>query len=148
MAVRDATPPDFAAVERLLAANRLPTAGVPLSLRNFLVAEDGGAIIGAIGLELFGDTALLRSAVVEESARGTGIGSRLVEGALARAAELRVRELYLLTTSAEKYFPRFGFTLIPRDAAPAAMTSSAEFTGACPASAVLMKLALGAARRD
>lgn len=138
--VRPGTPKEFGAVKRLLVANKLPMDGVPESLQNFLVAFDGQKVIGAIGLEIFGDAALLRSAVVDESARGSGLGAQLVEGALAKARVLRMKDVYLLTTTAEKYFPRFGFAEVPRESAPAAMQQSAEFTGACPASAVLMKL--------
>ena len=138
--IRPGSPREFGAVKRLLAANKLPVDGVPKSLQNFLVAFDGQKVIGAVGLEVFDDAALLRSAVVDESARGTGLGAQLVEGALAKARVLRVSDVYLLTTTAEKYFPRFGFEIVPRESAPAAMMSSAEFSGACPASAVLMKL--------
>jgi amino-acid N-acetyltransferase len=138
--VRPGTPREFGAVKRLLVANKLPLDGVPESLQDFLVAFDGQKVIGAIGLEIFGDCALLRSAVVDESARGTGLGAQLVEGALAKARVLRLKDVYLLTTTAEKYFPRFGFAAVPREDAPAELQKSAEFGGACPASAVLMKL--------
>jgi amino-acid N-acetyltransferase len=138
--VRPGSSREFGAVKRLLVANGMPVDGVPDSLQNFLVALDGQKVIGAIGLEIFDDAALLRSAVVDESARGNGLGAQLVEGALAKARVLRVRDVYLLTTRAEKYFPRFGFDIVPRETAPASMMTSAEFSGACPASAVLMKL--------
>lgn len=139
--VRPGSSKEFAAVKRLLVANSLPVDGVPESLQNFLVAFDGQKVIGAVGLEVFENSALLRSAVVDESARGTGLGAQLVEGALAKARVLRLRDVFLLTTTAEKYFPRFGFAPVPRETAPDDMRQSAEFTGACPASAVLMKLA-------
>lgn len=138
--VRPGTPRELGAVKRLLVANKLPVEGVPDSLQHFLIAFDGQKVVGAIGLELFGDYALLRSAVVDESARGTGLGAQLVEGALAKARVLRVRDVYLLTTTAEKYFPRFGFGAVPRENAPKEILASAEFNGACPATAVLMKL--------
>ncbi|MDQ6718833.1 MAG: arsenic resistance N-acetyltransferase ArsN2 [Gemmatimonadota bacterium] len=138
--VRPGSSRELGAVKRLLAANKLPVDGVPDSLQNFLVAFDGQKVIGAIGLEVFEDSALLRSAVVDEAARGTGLGAQLVEGALAKARVLRLRDVFLLTTTAEKYFPRFGFAPVPRETAPQDMQQSAEFTGACPASAVLMKL--------
>lgn len=140
-AIRPANADDFRDVTKLLAANGLPTAGVPVTLENFLVAERASELVGVIGLEVFSDTALLRSAVVDESARGSGLGGQLVEGALAKARVLRVRDVYLLTMTAEKYFPRFGFVKVPRETAPAEMQQSVEFTTACPASAVLMKLA-------
>ncbi|HET9726048.1 MAG TPA: hypothetical protein VFP28_03965, partial [Gemmatimonadales bacterium] len=50
-----------------------------------------------------------------------------------------VRDVYLLTTTAEHYFPRLGFACVGRETVPAALQASAEFTGACPVSAVVMR---------
>lgn len=141
MNLRPAAAKDFPNIVRLLVANDLPRDGIPATLENFLVAEENGETVGAIGLEVFGDTALLRSVVVDESARSSGVGARLVEGALSKARVLHVGDVYLLTITAEKYFSRFGFTIVSRDEAPAAMLQSAEFTAACPASALFMKRA-------
>ena len=82
--------------------------------------------------------ALLRSAVVSSDNRGTGVGGRLVKQLLERADEQGIEELYLLTTTAEDYFPRFGFTRTTRSAVPDAVKASAEFRGACPDTAVVM----------
>lgn len=57
----------------------LPVDGVRENFSSFVVAEDRGAVTGAIGLEKFGTVALLRSAVVSPDHRGSGVGSRLVE---------------------------------------------------------------------
>jgi amino-acid N-acetyltransferase len=118
--------------------SKLPTAGVHDSIEHFIVAESDDVIIGAIGLEVFGDAALLRSAVVDSHSRSSGLGGELVRQVIALAAELGVEKLYLLTTTAENYFPRFGFARTTRDAVPANVQNSAEFRGACPASAVVM----------
>ena len=42
------------------------------------------------------------------------------------------------TTTAERWFPAFGFVVTPRREVPDALRSSVEFQGACPASAILM----------
>jgi amino-acid N-acetyltransferase len=138
MRIREATDRDLDAVERLLSANNLPLDGVKESFSSFVVAEDKGEIVGAIGLEKFGPVALLRSAVVSTDHRGTGVGRRLVDQILARASDEGIEELFLLTTTAEKYFPRFGFNSTVRSAVPAAVKASAEFQGACPDTAVVM----------
>jgi amino-acid N-acetyltransferase len=138
MKIRSATHADLPAVENLLATNDLPLDGVQENFSDFVVAEDRGAITGAIGLEKFGSVALLRSAVVSSDNRGTGVGGRLVEQLLERADEQGIEELYLLTTTAEDYFPRFGFTRTTRSAVPDAVKASAEFRGACPDTAVVM----------
>lgn len=137
-AIRVATPGDFAGVVRLLEASDLPTAGLDRCLPDFLVAEESGRVVGAIGLEVYGDCALLRSAVVDAGRRGTGVGVDLVESLLRRAATRGVREVYLLTTTAEHFFPRFGFTRIPRSDVAPAVRASEEFRGACPDTAIAM----------
>ena len=147
MQIRHAKDSDLIAVERLLAASDLPTDGVRDNFSGFVVADDNGAIAGAIGLEKYGSAALLRSAVVAEKSRGSGIGRKLVEQLLQRAEEAGVDELYLLTTTAEEYFPRFGFIRTSRAAVPDSVKSSAEFRGACPDTAVVMTRRLGQAAR-
>jgi len=135
-------------VEDLLAASDLPTDGVRDNFSGFVVADDDRAIAGAIGLEKYGSVALLRSAVVSPNHRGTGVGRKLVEQLLERAEEAGVDELYLLTTTAEKYFPRFGFTPTTRATVPDAVKASAEFRGACPDTAVVMTRRIGERARS
>ena len=147
MRIRKATSDDLTAVESLLAASDLPLDGVKDNFSNFVVAEDDGEIAGAIGLEEFGAVGLLRSAVVSPEHRGSGVGRRLVERLLEGAEVAGIEELYLLTTTADEYFPRFGFTRTTRSAVPDPVKASAEFQGACPDTAVVMTRRVGAAVR-
>jgi amino-acid N-acetyltransferase len=140
--IRVAAPGDFAGVVRLLEAADLPTAGLHRSLPDFLVAEESGRVVGAVGLEIYGDCALLRSAVVDAGRRGSGLGIDLVETLLRRAETRGMREIYLLTTTAEHFFPRFGFVKIPRGDVAPAVRASEEFRGACPDSAIAMRTVL------
>jgi len=137
--IRQARRGDFGAVADLLRGNDLPVDGLPSDLAAFLVAESGGRIVGAIGLEPYGPDALLRSAVVDPSVRGTGLGAQLVAEIIAEAGRRDVGTLWLLTTTADGWFPRFGFEPVTRDAVPAPVTASREFQGACPASAHVMR---------
>ena len=143
MKIRRARKSDLPAVEELLLASKLPLDGVRDHFTDFIVAEDNNGIEGAVGLEKYESVALLRSAVVAADHRGTGIGRQLVEQVLERAEEDGIDELYLLTTTAENYFPRFGFKPTTRAAVPEELKSSAEFRGACPDTAVVMKRRLG-----
>jgi L-amino acid N-acyltransferase YncA len=52
------------------------------------------------------------------------------------------RSVVLLTTTAATFFLRFGFRPVDRSAAPEAIRSSAELSGACPSSATMMLLDL------
>src|SRR3546814_21074615 len=54
------------------------------------------------------------------------------------AADDGATRLYLLTTTAESFFGRFGYAPIPRASAPAEITDSAEFRSLCPASAAFL----------
>jgi len=148
MKIRKATNRDLDAVEGLLSANDLPLDGVKENLSGFIVAEEGGRVIGTVGLERFGSVALLRSAVVSEGRRGGGVGRRLVEHILDYAESDGIEELFLLTTTAENYFPRFGFTRTTRSAVPPTVKASAEFRGAFPDTALVMtrRIATQAAR--
>lgn len=141
-AVRPATQSDYEAVVGLLQAANLPLAGVLRTLAGFYVAEDRGRILGAVGLELHGTDGLLRSAVVDPAARGTGLGHALVGRLLGDARERGLEAVYLLTTTAERWFPRFGFSRIERDDVPDQVRASVEFREACPASAVVMRAKL------
>lgn len=139
---RDATPADIARVRKLLAASDLPLDGLPETLSGFAVAELDGELVGVAGIEECGDYGLLRSAAVDPSVRGMGIGRELVERVIDGARKDNRKALYLLTTTAENYFPSFGFEKVDRAEAPEPIRGTAEFTSACPASAAFMKLEL------
>jgi amino-acid N-acetyltransferase len=141
--VRPADHGDLPAVARLLTAAHLPNDGLDDQFGpSYAVAESEGAVIGAEGIECYGDAGLLRSAVVLDAWRGKGIGEMLTRDRLAWAREAGLVEVWLLTTTAADYFPRFGFARADRAAAPPAVQASREFAEACPASAVAMRLSL------
>lgn len=139
MRIRAATQKDLAAVLQLLTDTGLPIDGVDAHIVDFIVAEEGNAISGVIGIERYGGVGLLRSAAVSAGARGQGLGTQLVETVLERAESRGVEDVYLLTTTAAEYFPRFGFSQVARSAAPPQLRASREFQGACPETAILMK---------
>jgi amino-acid N-acetyltransferase len=137
--LRDAEPGDLQAVLALLRKAELPSAGVAEAFSDFFIAEQDGRLIGAAGLEIYPSSALLRSVVVEDEWRGSGVGSRLIDRALEEARGRGLEDVFLLTTTAEHYFPRFGFACVSREAVSQDVTASLEFQGACPASAVVMR---------
>lgn len=141
--IRRAAPDDLAGIERLLVANHLPTEGVDGALNGFFVAEYGGELVGVVGVEECGRFGLLRSTAVSPEWRSRGLGRRLVQRTLAESEKKGMRALYLLTTTAEQYFPRFGFAKTTRDDVPEAIRRTDEFTSACPASATVMVYELG-----
>ena len=136
--VRAAAPDDLAAVERLLTTSGLPVDGVRDALPTFVVAQAGNDIVGVAGLEVCCDNALLRSVAVSPDWRSHGLGRALVTRVISDAEARGIRALYLLTTTAERYFPSFGFQTIERDDVPTDVRDTAEFQSACPASATVM----------
>jgi amino-acid N-acetyltransferase len=136
--VRRAIPDDLTAVEQLLTASGLPLDGVRDAFSTFVVADTGHELVGVAGLEVCCDNALLRSVAVRPEWRSHGVGRALVTRVVSDAEARGVRALYLLTTTAERYFPSFGFRAISRDDVPAEVRATAEFQDACPASATVM----------
>jgi amino-acid N-acetyltransferase len=141
--LRQAAADDWSDIHALLSDNGLPIEDLGANaLDSFLVAEDDGDLVGLIGLQVFGTTGLLRSLVVAETARRVGLGGKLV-GALESAAQTAgIRDLWLLTIDAERFFERQGFEIVDRDAAPQSIRSTEEFGGLCPDSAHLMTKSL------
>jgi amino-acid N-acetyltransferase len=136
--LRAATAGDTQAVERLLRAADLPVAGVSQAVTTFVVAEHRGEVVGVAGLELCCDNGLLRSVAVAPAWQKHGLARALVSRVIAEAEERRLHAMYLLTTTAAHYFPRFGFVATTRDAVPSDVAATDEFTSTCPASAVVM----------
>ena len=131
--------PPETAVKELLASAQLPVADItPAHLEHFFGAWAGAALEGIVGMELLGSVALLRSLTVATPRRRSGLGAALLAHAERHAMERGVRSLFLLTTTAERYFARHGYATIPRDTAPVALRNTTEFATLCPVSAVLM----------
>jgi amino-acid N-acetyltransferase len=141
--LRPATAEDVPAIDALLSDNRLPTAGFRDDVRECIVATDDGRVVGAAGLEIYDDSALLRSVVVAAAVRGRGLGQQLSRAAVEAARRRGVQRVFLLTTTAERFFPKLGFAEVPRAAVPATVQQSVEFRGACPATAICMRIEFG-----
>ena len=137
--IRRAEPGDVPHVSALLTGAGLPLDGAAEAFATGLVAELGGSIVGAAAIEPYGNAGLLRSVVVGEALRGSGLGRRLVAEAERLAASLGVRDLYLLTETAVAWFPRLGYEPLARDAAPPSIAGSVEFTVSCVDTGVLMR---------
>ncbi|WP_233799843.1 arsenic resistance N-acetyltransferase ArsN2 [Paraburkholderia sp. HP33-1] len=144
MKIRAARSEDLDAIKALLAENGLPVADVDAALLDdFTVAEDvDGMIVGSVGLERFGRSALLRSLATSRKVRKQGLGTRMLAHAELIARTADVCELWLLTTTAADFFRSSGYTDAARTTAPAEVQASLQFAHLCPASAVCMKLTL------
>ncbi len=138
--LRQANTADWPAIEALLQANALPLDGAREHLSTFVVAMSGREVVGCAGAEPRADVALLRSVAVAPGLHHRGIGRQMVSMVLQEARRRNFKAVYLLTTTARDYFQRLGFAPADRATAPDALKRSAEFQGACPASADFMLL--------
>jgi homocysteine S-methyltransferase len=136
--IRPATAQELPEIRRLLEDSALPTADLGHSDPAFFIAHDGARLVGVGGLEVHGDSGLLRSLVVVDRLRGTGLGRALVDTVESVARQRGLRDLVLLTETAQDFFARLGYADLARDAAPAAIRESAQFRLLCPGSAHCM----------
>ena len=132
---------EFNNLSNLLREADLPAADIDI-LDEVYVARVDDEIVGYFALELYDKDALLRSVVITKDSRGRGFGNRMVPFMLKVAQNKKVRNIYLLTTTAAVFFEKVGFKAIERKDAPESITSTREFSQLCPDTAVLMKFEL------
>lgn len=108
--IRKATQADVKDIKTLLSFYYLDTEKVEKNLPEFIVAVLEKKTVGCACLDI-GDVVELRSIAVLPSYRNKGIGSRLVDAILIRAAQL-VDTVYLRTTS-PVFFEKKGFRRLP-----------------------------------
>ena len=145
MIIEVATARDLPDVHDLLSRHQLPIDGVDDHVQTMLVARENSQIVGSAALEVYADGALLRSVAVDARQQGRHVGHQLTQAALQLARAHGARVVFLLTTTAEKFFPRFGFEQIAREDVPPSLQASVEFTSACPTSAIVMRKRLTSA---
>lgn len=130
---------DLPAIHWLLEYERLPARDLDeSSLERFLVCRNGGSVVAAVGLEVSGRLALLRSLVVDPALRGQGLGIQLTKAAEALAHRSGAESINLLTTTADEFFVARGYRIIARSEAPAAIQATTQFSELCPSTAKLM----------
>ena len=143
--ITPATAGDLGRVLELLEHNHLPRAEIEHHVDTLLVAREGDRIVGCGAVELYGKAGLVRSIAVDLPHRGLGLGIQLTEAVLALARSHGLKTVYLLTETAQDFFPRFGFITIERSEVPPALHESAEWTTACASTAQAMVKRLPAA---
>jgi amino-acid N-acetyltransferase len=140
--IETARPADADEIAGLISTNHLPLDGLREHLDTAVVARLNGKVVGVAALEVYKDGVLMRSVAVAPALHGQGLGHRLTNAVLQLARDLEAPHAYLLTTTAEEFFPKFGFERIERADVPASVQASIEFRSACPASAIVMRKVL------
>lgn len=107
--VRRAEALDLPEVETLLKRAELSPLAPHPALANLLVAELEDSLVGAVALDVSGRAGLISSIVVDAAERRRGVGRELMRSLMARAAELGLKQLYVIATGAEGFFAALGF---------------------------------------
>ncbi len=141
--LRPAQQPDRTALRQLLTAVDLPTEDLPEALDHFFVLTNGQTVIGSAGIEPFDTVGLLRSVAIAPNSRKSQLGKRLVDAIEVHARVSGIRQLYLITTTADAYFSKLGYTPVERPAVHPAIAATQQFSGICPSSAQVMMKELG-----
>lgn len=134
---------DLKAVIFLLKGLDLPIEDILTSSITFYGLKEAGELIGCAGIEQFSTNALLRSVAIHKNYAQKGLGSKLIDELVKKARGLGIKQLFLLTTTAEGFFTRKGFSKTDRNLVPESVKASKEFSEICSSNALVMTLALG-----
>ncbi|MFC5412485.1 arsenic resistance N-acetyltransferase ArsN2 [Larkinella bovis] len=137
--LQNVRPDEQQALITLLQKVQLLTDDLPADLSDFVIAKEHDTLIGVAGLERFGSVGLLRSVAVDPPYRGQHIAAQLIGRLLETAEAAGLREVYLITTTADRYFERHGFQPVNRQDVPTTIQQTQQFSDLCPSTAVVMK---------
>ena len=140
--IETAQPDEKEIVVALLEQGDLLIEDLPEGLPDFVLAKDEETPVGVAGLESFGTVGLLRSVAVDPAHQGKGIAAQLIDRLLATADATHLHELFLITTTADGYFTRYGFVPVSRDTVPEAIRQTQQFSDLCSSLAIVMKRTL------
>ncbi len=121
--IRKASKADMKYIKAILSFYYLDTESVGKNLPEFVIAVSGNKIVGCACLDM-GEVVELRSIAVLPAYRNRGIGSRLADAVLNRAAYL-TDAVYLRTTS-PVFFEKKGFRRLMPDMKKVIWTGCAE----------------------
>lgn len=130
---------DERTIQLLLGENSLPNEDISKHVDHFILAKDSEKIVGCIGLEVYGEIGFVRSLAVKTAFRDQGIAGALYQECEKHAKSIGIRDLYLLTVTAETFFAKRGWKRTDRGDAPEVICRTEEFKGLCPESAICMR---------
>lgn len=136
--IRQAKKSDLISIKSLLESFSLPSVDVDNHISNFFVLECEENIEGVVGIEMYGETALLRSLAIQKELQKKGYGRKLCNKLISYAKTFNVKNVYLLTQTAKDFFSREGFQIISREAVPEEIKQTYEYTTLCPSDSTCM----------
>jgi amino-acid N-acetyltransferase len=88
------------------------------SLRDFLVYEVDGEVVGCCALQIiWADLAEVKSLAVRDNLQGRGIGAGLLDAVIEQARKLHLPKIFCLTLE-KGFFEKKGFVVVPMDSLP------------------------------
>jgi len=139
MKLRSCENSDLEQIKHLLESETLPSNDIHEHLKNIIIAEEKGIIIGLGAIEKYNKIGLFRSLVVSKERRREKIGRAIYQHIEDLSQLMEMQNLYLLTETASEYFKKLGFVEITRDEAPDEIKNTKQFSSLCPASAIVMR---------
>ena len=137
--IKKAQSQEYGSSIEFLRNKQLPAEDIDTNKIRFFISFTENEIAGTIGLEIYESIALLRSMATDPVYRNRGVAPSLLEALIEYAKKKEVKELYLLTETAEAFFHKRGFLKINREEAPQEIKQSTEVSHICSFSVVLMK---------
>lgn len=130
---------DTRVIRQVIESCALPTddLGTVKNARFFAVHADT-VPVATVGIETHDTCGLLRSLAVMPGHRKSGLGAALLQFAENYATNAGISQLYLLTSTAEKFFAGHGYQPIDRAVVPDAIRQTDQFASICPDSAAVM----------
>jgi amino-acid N-acetyltransferase len=108
---------DVPVLAQLIAAGELPPMFIEEFAQGFVVVEHDGEIVGCGGLEVYDENCgVIRSVVVDARGRGQGIGEKIADLLTEDAVAAGIRDLYLFTMHAHRFWLRLGYADTALDA--------------------------------
>ncbi len=80
--------------------------------------EDGGALLGIMGIQPVGDVELIRHAYVVPAAQGRGVGGALMAHLEARVSRQLLVGTWAAASWAIGFYERHGYVAVPRERVP------------------------------
>ena len=118
-------------IQNLLKNSGLPFEDINKHLKDFLCLMNNEEIIAVGGMEIYDDVALLRSLAVVEGKRNQGLGQLVYSALIEHAKSKNIKQIYLLTETAEKFFLKNGFTKVERNIIPDKIKNTHEYKVLC-----------------
>jgi len=138
MEIKQVNKPDLADIKELLRSYHLPVEDLEEPGVEIFEWREKDRLVGCIGLEKYSKHALLRSLAVHPDFRGKGIGKEITNWLFQESEKRGVKELFLLTETAEVFFESLSFEVVKREDIPEPVKQSREFSELCPSSAIAM----------